>query len=375
MQGWQARFPLQAAESPMAKRGNSVIGIDLRKRAYKAVLLNKKSETRYALSSFASHEVPEEVTTADDVAQHIKQLLKDLGGYTKSCALAVSEPGSLLRIIEQPNTPPALLRNALRYNGLSMLNQDCKDFVLDVASISNGISGANGTAGEGQGAVAVQVQAQATTQTRYLVGGLLRSKVKEISEAMAKTRLSLELMQLAQVCSFNAFEVAYPDVHQKEAFLLLDLGHLQSTVLIGCNGELTLTRAFDYGGKHFTQALTADGALDANAAHLMIQQGDPGMADICRNTLSRLCTEVRNSMGFFEGQHETSIHRLYVSGGLSRAEMILQTLSDELGLPCEIWDPLENCEVALPAAKRKNLQQEFVSLNVACGAAFEYLRT
>jgi len=128
----------------MAKRGNSVIGIDLGKRAYKAVLLNKKSDTRYALTSFASHEVPEEVATADEVAQHIKQLLKDLGGFTKSCALAVSEPGSLLRIIEQPSTPPELLRNALRYNGLSMLNQDCKDFVLDVASISNGISKAKG---------------------------------------------------------------------------------------------------------------------------------------------------------------------------------------------------------------------------------------
>src|SRR6266705_2986776 len=113
-QRWQARFPLQAPKSPMAKRGNSVIGIDLGKRAYKAVLLNKKSETRYALTSFASHDVPEEVTTADEVAQHIKQLLKDLGGSTKSCALAVSEPGSLLRIIEQPSTPPELLRNALR---------------------------------------------------------------------------------------------------------------------------------------------------------------------------------------------------------------------------------------------------------------------
>src|SRR5207248_4138332 len=104
----------------------------------------------------------------------------------------------------------------------SMLNQDCKDFVLDVASISNdGAAGA--TAASGEGAVAVEVQAPATTQTRYLVGGLLRSGVKEISEAMAKTRLSVELMQLAQVCSFNAFEVAYPSVHQKEAFLLLDL--------------------------------------------------------------------------------------------------------------------------------------------------------
>jgi len=95
----------------MAKRGNSVIGIDLGKRTYKAVLLNKKSDTRYALTSFASHEVPEDVTTTDGVAQHIKLLLKDLGGFTKSCALAVSEPDALLRIIEQPATPPQLLRN------------------------------------------------------------------------------------------------------------------------------------------------------------------------------------------------------------------------------------------------------------------------
>src|SRR5437870_11614710 len=106
----------------MAKRGNSVIGIDLGKRAYKAVLLNKKSETRYALTSFASHEVPEEVTTADEVAQHVKQLLKDLGGSTKSFALAVYEPCSLLRIIDELSIPPGLVRNASRYNGLSMLN-------------------------------------------------------------------------------------------------------------------------------------------------------------------------------------------------------------------------------------------------------------
>ena len=106
----------------------------------------------------------------------------------------------------------------------------------------------------------------------------------------------------------------------------------------------------------------------------MIQEGDQGMAEICRSSLARLATEVRNSIGFFEGQHEQSIHRIFVSGGLARTETILQTLSDELGLPCEIWDPLETCEVALPPAKRQALPNEFVSLNVACGAAFEYLR-
>ena len=152
------------------------------------------------------------------------------------------------------------------------------------------------------------------------------------------------------------------------------MGHLQSTVMIGSKKELVLIRSIDYGGKHLTQALTADGALDTNAAQLLMREGDAGIADICRGSLSRLAIEVRNSIGFFEGQREETIHRIFVSGGLARTENILQMLSDELGLPCEIWDPLETCEVALPAAKRQALPSEFVSLNVACGAAFEYLR-
>jgi Tfp pilus assembly PilM family ATPase len=357
----------------MAKRGNSVIGIDLGKRSYKAVLLQKKSETRYVLNSFAIQELDSEATTPDAVAQHLKQLLKSLGGFTKSCAVGISDPGALLRIIEQPTTPPDLLRNALRFNGLGMLNQDTKEFVLDVATISTPGEAVEANSGNGEGGIAVQ--APARTQTRYLVGGMLRSQVKEITDALGKTRLSPEILQLAPVCSLNAFEFAHPEVHRNEAFLLLDLGHLQSTVLIGRNGELTLTRSFEYGGKHFTEALTANGAVDAQAANLLVKQGDAGMAEICRNTLARVATEVRNSIGFFEGQHEAPIQRLFVSGGLSRIEMVLQTLSDDLGLPCEIWDPLENCEVALPAAKRPALQQEFASLNVACGAAFEYLRT
>jgi Tfp pilus assembly PilM family ATPase len=203
---------------------------------------------------------------------------------------------------------------------------------------------------------------------------MLRPVVKQISEACSKSRVTADILQLAPVCSFNAFEFAYPETFAKEAFLLLDMGHLQSTVMIGSQKELVLVRSIDYGGKALTHALTADGALDTNAARVMMQQGDPGMADICRTSLARLATEVRNSIGFFEGQHEQSIHRIFVSGGLARTETILQTLSDELGLPCEIWDPLETCEVALPPAKRQALPHEFVSLNVACGAAFEYLR-
>jgi Tfp pilus assembly PilM family ATPase len=357
----------------MARRGDSVIGIDLGKRVFKGVSLRRKNDSRFILTSFTSREVPDEINTTEELAQQIKQLLRDLGGSAKGYALAVSNPSSLLRIIEQPDTPVDLLRNALRLNGLAVLNQECRDFVLDVAPVNARSANAASSPDRASEAGNVALQSGVITKTKYLVGGTLRTLVKQISEAMAKLRVPADIIQLAPVCSFNAFEFAYPEIFNNEAFLLLDMGHLQSTVLIGSKGELVLVRSIDYGGKALTQALTAEGALEAQAAWEMVQQADPGMAEICRSSLTRLATEVRNSIGFFEGQREESINRIFVSGGLARAETVLQALSDELTLPCEIWDPLETCEVALPAAKRQSLPHEFVSLNIACGAAFEYL--
>ena len=355
----------------MGRRADSVIGIDLGKHVFKGVTLRRKGDSRFVLTSFASHQVPEEFASADDLARELKFLLKELGGGAKACAVAISDPAALLRIIEQPDTPVELLRNALRLNGLAVLNQECKDFVLDVARVLSRNANVKSTSGSSGN---VAVQSSVVTQTKYLVGGMLRPAVKQISAAISKTRLTADILQLAPICSFNAFELAYPETFANEGFLLLDMGHLQSTVLIGSKGELVLVRGIDYGGKALMQAVTAEGALEAEAAWLMIQQGDEGMAEICRNSLSRLATEVRNSIGFFEGQREESINRIFVSGGLARAEVVLQTLSDELGLACEIWDPLETCELALPAAKRQALPNEFVSLNIACGAAFEYLK-
>ena len=356
----------------MARRADSVVGIDLGKHAFKAVSLRRKSDARLVLTNFASCDVPEEFSSPDDLAQHVKSLLRELGGTTKACAVAASDPHALLRIIEQPDTPVDLLRSALRLNGLAVLNQECKDFVLDVAPVS--LNGSHSFEGDHAGAERTTTATSVMTQTKYLVGGMRRDSVKQIVQAMNKTRVTAQILQLAPVCSFNGFQFAYPEIFHHEAFLLLDTGHLQSTVLVGSKGELVLVRRIDYGGKALDQALTAEGALERDSAWTLVEQGDAAMTDICRTSLARLATEVRNSIGFFEGQREESIQRVFVSGGLARVDTILQTLSDELGLACEIWDPLETCDVALPAAKRDALPTEFVSLNVACGAAFEYLR-
>src|SRR5436190_14882355 len=177
----------------MARRGNSVFGIDLGKHVFKGVLLQRKGDNRFVLTSYASREVPEELKTPEELAQHLKLLFKDLGGSAKGCAIAISDPASLLRIIEQPHTPVDLLRNALRLNGLAVLNQECKDFVLDCAPVV--ADGTNGHGANGSQGTERAMGQNGVEKTKYLVGGMLRPTVKQISEACSKTRVAADILQ------------------------------------------------------------------------------------------------------------------------------------------------------------------------------------
>ena len=180
----------------MAKRADSVVGIDLGKHVLKGVALRRKGDSRFILTSFASRPVPEDFASAEDLSRELKQLLRELGGSAKACAFAVSDPSTILRIIEQPDTPLDLLRNALRLNGLAVLNQECKDFVLDVAPVA-GFADSESETESSAGGTKTAVQAGVVTQTKYLVGGMLRSQVKQIVAAANKIRLSAELLQVA----------------------------------------------------------------------------------------------------------------------------------------------------------------------------------
>src|SRR5437879_7350877 len=139
----------------MAKRADSVVGIDLGKHMLKGVALRRKSDSRFVLTSLAARPVPEEFASAEDLARELKQLMRDLGGSAKACAFAVSDPSSILRIIEQPDTPIDLLRTALRLNGLAVLNQECKDFVLDVAPVGAQSDGGSTTEKSSAGGTSV----------------------------------------------------------------------------------------------------------------------------------------------------------------------------------------------------------------------------
>jgi Tfp pilus assembly PilM family ATPase len=343
----------------MAKAPTSVIGLDLGRYSLKAVLLQQRKGGSYALTHYGSHVPETPPTDSASLGKQIKAVLRDLGGSAKHCVVSVSSPDALIRIIEQPETPPHILRDALRLNGMSLLNQDVKSFVLDCDFIAP-------VASEGEGGA---------PRMRYLVGGLPRTEVQNVADALRQASLTPGGMQLAPVCIFNAFEVAHPEKFNNEAFFLVDVGHATSTVVAGVKREMVLVRSIDFGGKALLEALAGLSGEGPSSVFDALEMEDEVMVEYTRVAINSLTREIGSSIGFFEARHEETIASVYVTGGPAKSKTFLKLMREELGIPCEPWCALDACENQLPPARRQDYERESLDLNVACGAAAEAFKT
>jgi type IV pilus assembly protein PilM len=341
----------------MAKAPNSVVGVDLGRSTLKAVLLHRNGSDRISLTHFATHPVPADLHSSEQLGREIRTLLKNMGGSAKACAVAVSSPDAIIRTIDQPETPTTLLREALRLNGMMLLNQDCRQFVLDCDLMP--VSGEVPEAG----------------RKRYLVGGLPRAQVTNVQHAVQAAYGNFNSFQLAPVSVFNAFEFANPDVFTNGPFFLVDIGATSSTMILGCRRELVLVRSVDIGGTSILEALEALSGEPLDSVLIALQQDDEMMIENARVALTNLSREIGSSIGFFEGRREETIRKIYVSGGAAKSQALLRVLTDEVHIPCEPWNPLATTEIALPANQRDAIAASAFDLHVAYGAAAELIKS
>lgn len=343
----------------MAKAPTSVIGVDLGRYSLKSVLLQKKGPNRIALTHYATQTFTEANDSVETLGRNLKTLFKEMGGTAKACAVGVSSPNSLIRIIEQPETPVHILRDALRLNGMVLLNQDCKEFVLDCDQIPTSDKSA---------------EPGGLNYKKYLVGGLPRAEVNLVGSAVENSGSDVTALQIAPICAFNAFEFTYEDIFNNQAFFLVDIGHTSSTVMVGVKRELVLVRTIEFGGKALVEALTGLSGEGREAVLQALDQEDEVMVEYTRVAINALIREIQNSIGFLEHRHEETISKVYISGGPAKSQTLLKVLGEELRIPCESWTAVSRCESALAPERAATIAQDGFDLNVACGAAAELLK-
>ena len=352
-----------------AKRRDQIVAIDLGGRTTKAVHLQRRGDS-YSLSSFAILDAPiyEKSYAPEILAEHLKTVYKLLGGTrTKSVALAVGVNDAIFRQVDLPLMPVDEIRLMLKYNSKNYLQQDLPDHVFDCfyspQSLAKSIAGKSG-----EGAKPAGPQKQ-----KVMVGAAKRILIEDLQTAVKTAGFLGEEIVPGLIGPANAFELAEPEAFAKEVVALVDIGFKNTTITILDCGDIKLNRVVAIGGDRITQGLSEAMSITyVEAENIKI-----GMAtEVQQNleaTVNPLGRELRASIDFFEHQEDKTVSQVFLSGGSSQCDLIVQMLQAELIVPCKTWNPAKVLQLSLEPQKAGEVESAGSQLTVAIGAALSAL--
>src|SRR5262245_33123859 len=109
-----------------------ILAVDLGSRRTKAVQVQKRGGT-FALTGYAMMDAPvfEKCVSIELLTEHLQTLAQSMPPKTKSLALTVGVSDSVVRPVDMPRIPMEDLRQVLKLNSKTYLQQDLSSYVFD----------------------------------------------------------------------------------------------------------------------------------------------------------------------------------------------------------------------------------------------------
>lgn len=346
------------------KKRTQFISVDLGSRTTKAVLLERRGDS-FALLRYALMDAPiyDKKISPEMLADHFHAIAETLGGSTKYISVAVGLGDAVVRQVEMPQIPVDQMRSILKMNHKNYLQQDLPNHVFDCYVIPPRTATAPSSGTE------ARPTAGLANKFKVLVAGTKEQLVNDLLQAASIAGLTADAMVPSLVGPINAFELAQPEVYAKETVALVDIGFKHTSVCVLDRGELATNRVINLGGDQITNGLADLKTISyAEAEGIKVGMAAEVESELQMQVLP-LGREIRASLDFFEHQQDRPVTQVYLSGGTSRSELLVQMLHQELLVECKTWSPTGFLQMALPAQQALELEHVGPQLTVAIGTA------
>jgi type IV pilus assembly protein PilM len=347
-----------------SNRLDQVVAIDLGGRQTKAVHLQSKGD-RLTLLAYTVQEAPkaDKKPSVEVLGNHVRSVFKALGDRTRHAALAVGVPEAFVRHAELPPMPLTDMRQMLRLNSKTYLQQDYPEHVFDCVILLSRIAAGKPEAGK------PAAPTNTPNKQKVLVGATKRQVLDDLKNACRAAGVVAQHISPGMIGPINAFEAAEPETLAKEVVALVDIGYKHTTITMLRHGELAMNRVVTIGGDHLTNSLAESlGISPAEAEGIKI--GMPGeVQPNLEPAVVALGRELRASLDFFEHQQDVAVSQVFVSGGSAQSEFIVRSLQTELMVPCKTWNPAGKLQLSLSAEQQAGFAPVASQLAVAVGAA------
>lgn len=341
---------------------NQILAIVLGTWTTKAVHMESRGDS-FRLLNYVLHEAPpQQHNPAPEVlSQHLTHIREAIGGKITDTVFVIGMTDSMLRLVELPRLEVSDLRRIVKANSKNYFQQDLSDYIFD-CSVLPGEPPKD------------KEQPKAQKTCNVLAVGAKNQFVANLENAARQAGLTPVQITISQVALINAAAFSMPDVLEKEAVALLDLGFSSSTISILVAGSPVLTRVVGIGGNTLTSSLVESFNITYQVAEGIKSVMPEKVQAKLEATLSGLADELRAAIDYFEHHNDHRINQVYVSGGQARSALIVEILEKQLKIPCRGWDATTGLNVDLPPQKLGQLAKDAPQLTVAIGAATSWFK-
>jgi type IV pilus assembly protein PilM len=320
-------------------RGKNVVGLDIGSSAIKVVQL-KETKRGLQLLNFGMAPLPPEaivdgaLMNSSAIVDTILELYARTRIKNKDVAIGIAGHSVIIKKIMLPVMTPEELEESIQWEAEQYIPFDINDVNIDVEILNPG--------------------APHGGQMDVLLVAAKKEIVNDYTAVVTEAGLNPVIVDVDSFAVQNQFERNY-EIPRDESIVLINVGASVTSINILAKGVSSFTRDITLGGAQFTEeiqkqlnvsyeeaeALKLGGELGRESDSLVPQEVERVIAGVADN----LAGEVQRSLDFYAATSaETSLARVYMSGGTSKIPALCRILGQRTGLPVEVMNPFQNLE-------------------------------
>ncbi|MBL7198454.1 MAG: type IV pilus assembly protein PilM [Candidatus Omnitrophica bacterium] len=297
----------------------------------------------------------------NNISEAIKEIMRNSDINTETVNIGLCGKGVILRYITLPKMPLKELRQSISTEVDKYIPFPIEDVFLDCYILK---------------------ELSQENKMFVLIATVKKDIVQERLRLLSSLNLKASVIDINCVALVNVFGELCARAASLEpdrginnsagAIAILDIGADVSCLSILKDGLLEFSRDIYIGGNNFSKRIANVLNLDFDAAERLkcnpVEEQWSKNLEICELLLNNFTHELHISFDYYETENNTSISKLYLSGGSAYLKGIDASLNKSLGIETEIWNPISSLGIS-PSINIDNLKSQLNKLTVAIGLA------
>lgn len=337
-----------------------LLGVDIGSSSIKVLQLGQ-SGSDYRVEAFALEPVPEgavsegNIAETDRVAEAVRRAVKRSGSKAKHCAMAVSGSAVITKIINlSADLTEEDIEAQIEVEAGQYIPYPREEVSLDFEVL--------GPSPRNADLVEILLAASKTDHVD------MRREVGELAG------LDVRVVDVESHAIGNAFDLVRKrtGIDDSETIGVLNMGSSASTLIALRSNRSVYSREHSFGGQQLIEECMRRYGMDADQANFL-QRGETPPAgfedELLEPFRQSVIQQISRALQFYSSSSDfTGINVLYLTGGAAATPGLAEAVGDEVGISCEVTDPVQGMRLA-PSIDASKLARVRPALTTACGLA------